>query len=210
MVVKVKDLTGCSWYYDSSYITFFENGSFYDYTWYSGWTYLYKGTYSIVKDNDGFYYLKATYTAAYQNGYREELKDKCPYDGEPLLVKGENWLEIGSKDFKKTDFNYPTDDYFKTETYGNYPTAESMLGTTWYGSTAYEGYSVEIYIKDSSTCNVKVMYNGNVAEQLDCSYTYDEDAGSLMCSYGDGIYGVVMGDSMTLTDTYGTYTLKKK
>lgn len=92
-------------------------------------------------------------------------------------------------------------------------TVTDLIGTTWSGTNPYTDFGVEVYIKDGSKCVITVYRpdSKDVYDKEECSYVYDETTGVFSCRYDSyTITGKVEGNSMTLTDEYGTYVLKKK
>lgn len=88
-----------------------------------------------------------------------------------------------------------------------------LIGTVWIGTSPYTGYEVEVNIKDDSKCIVTVYEPNSTTlyDQEECSYLYSETTGVFTCEYGgDEITGRISGNTMELTDQFGTYTLQKQ
>lgn len=92
-------------------------------------------------------------------------------------------------------------------------TTESLIGSTWAGTSTATGYGIEVRIIDSEKCSITVYApnSSNATDTETCYYVYNEEDGTFACYYdGDSITGKISGNTMTLTDQYGTYKLKKK
>lgn len=92
-------------------------------------------------------------------------------------------------------------------------TPADLIGTVWTGTNPHTGFEVEVSIKNDSKC-VITIYRPNstdLYDQEECAYLYSETTGVFSCEYDHfTITGQIKGNSMKLTDKYGSYTLKKK
>ena len=88
-----------------------------------------------------------------------------------------------------------------------------LIGTVWRGTNPHTDYVVEVEIKNDSRCVITTYEpdGSTVYAQEECSYVYDEATGEFVCQYdGYETTGKITGNTMTLTDIYGTYTLKRQ
>lgn len=92
-------------------------------------------------------------------------------------------------------------------------TTSNLIGTVWAGTNPHTGFGVEVSIKNGTKCVITV-YEPNstdLYDQEECSYLYSEATGAFSCEYDSfTITGKIEGNTMKLTDKYGTYTLTKK
>lgn len=92
-------------------------------------------------------------------------------------------------------------------------TVSDLIGTVWVGTNPNTGFEVEVSIKDESKCVITVYRPGStdLYDQEECAYLYSEATGAFSCEYDSfTITGKISGNTMRLTDKYGTYTLTKK
>lgn len=87
-----------------------------------------------------------------------------------------------------------------------------LIETVWVGTNPYTGYKVKVNIKNGSKCIVTVYTRkSNLYNQKECNCLYCDTTGTFSCEYNNHtITGKIEGNTMTLTDEYGTYTLTKK
>ena len=92
-------------------------------------------------------------------------------------------------------------------------TTSNLIGSVWIGTNPNTGFEVAVSIKNDSKCVVTV-YRPNstdLYDQEECTYLYSETTGVFSCEYDSyTITGKIEGNTMELTDKYGSYTLTKK
>lgn len=88
-----------------------------------------------------------------------------------------------------------------------------FIGTVWRGTNPITEFVVEVSVTSNTKCIVTAYQPDGTTlyDRQECAYIYKETTGEFSCAYdGYTITGKIEGNTMELTDKFGTYTLTKQ